>query len=78
MPLGVMMMGLAPNVWVPTIGLFLVDLGHAGLHIDADSHAVVIEKLTGKKFLASLRGAWSIYLCSGWRFRDQCFNSPLA
>jgi len=60
MPLGVMMMGLAPNVWVLTIGLFFVGLGHAGMDIAANSQAVVIEKLIGKKFLASLHGAWSI------------------
>ena len=54
------MMGLAPTVWVLTMGLFFVGLVHAGMDIAANSQAVVIEKLIGKKFLASLHGAWSI------------------
>ena len=60
MPVGATMMVLAPDVWVPTIGLFFVGLGHAGMDIAANSQAIVIEKLIGKKFLASLHGAWSI------------------
>jgi len=60
MPLGVTMTGLAPNVWVLTIGLFFVGLGRAGMDITANCQAVVFEKLIGKKFLAFLQGAWSI------------------
>lgn len=60
MTLGVMMMGLAPNVWVLTIGLFFVGLGRAGMDIGATSQVLMIGKLIRNKFLASLHGAWSI------------------
>jgi hypothetical protein len=43
MPVGVTIMGLAPNVWVLTIGLFFVGLGHAGMDIAVNSQEVVIE-----------------------------------
>ena len=71
MPVGVTMVGLAPNVWVLTIGLFFVGLGRAGMDITANCQAVVFEKLIGKKFLAFLQGAehWSIYLCACWACR---------
>ena len=60
LPLGVLMMGLAPNVWVLVIGLFFLGFGSAGMDIPGNAQAVVIEKIIGKKFLASLHGAWSI------------------
>jgi MFS family permease len=60
MPGGVLMMGLAPNVYVLTAGLFFLGLGAAGMDIPSNAQAVVIEKVIGRKFLASLHGAWSI------------------
>ena len=60
LPFGVLLMGLAPNVIVLSIGLFFLGLGAAGMDIPGNAQAVVIEKLIGKKFLASLHGAWSI------------------
>ena len=60
LPLGVLMMGLAPNVWVLVLGLFFLGFGSAGMDIPGNAQAVVIEKIIGKKFLASLHGAWSI------------------
>jgi MFS family permease len=60
LPLGVLMMGLAPNVWVLVLGLFFLGFGSAGMDIPGNAQAVVIEKIVGKKFLASLHGAWSI------------------
>jgi len=60
LPFGVALMGIAPNVFVLAIGLFFLGLGAAGMDIPGNSQAVVIEKLIGKKFLASLHGAWSI------------------
>jgi hypothetical protein len=54
------MMGSTPNVWVLTVGLFFVSLGHASMDIAANSQAVVVEKLIGKKFLASLHAALGI------------------
>jgi MFS family permease len=60
LPLGVLMMGLAPNVWVLVVGLFFLGFGSAGMDIPGNAQAVVIEKIIGKKFLASLHGAWSI------------------
>jgi MFS family permease len=60
LPLGVLLMGLAPNVYVLALGLFFMGLGSAGMDIPGNAQAVVIERLIGKKFLASLHGAWSI------------------
>jgi MFS family permease len=60
LPFGVLMMGLAPSVWVLALGLFFLGFGAAGMDIPGNAQAVVIEKLIGKKFLASLHGAWSI------------------
>jgi MFS family permease len=60
LPLGVLMMGLAPNVYVLALGLFFMGLGSAAMDIPGNAQAVVIERLIGKKFLASLHGAWSI------------------
>jgi MFS family permease len=60
LPFGALMMGLAPNVWVLALGLFFLGFGAAGMDIPGNAQAVVIEKLIGKKFLASLHGAWSI------------------
>jgi MFS family permease len=60
LPFGVLMMGLAPNVWVLALGLFFLGFGAAGMDIPGNAQAVVIERLIGKKFLASLHGAWSI------------------
>ena len=60
LPGGVLIMGFAPNVYVLTVGLFLLGLGAAGMDIPGNAQAVVIEKMIGKKFLASLHGAWSI------------------
>jgi MFS family permease len=60
LPLGVLLMGLAPNVYVLALGLFFMGLGSAAMDIPGNAQAVVIERLIGKKFLASLHGAWSI------------------
>ena len=60
LPLGVLLMGLAPNVWVLALGLFFMGFGSAGMDIPGNAQAVVIERLIGRKFLASLHGAWSI------------------
>ena len=60
LPMGVMTMAFAPNVTVLVIGLFFLGFGSAGMDIPGNAQAVVIEKLIGKKFLASLHGAWSI------------------
>lgn len=60
LPFGVLLMGLAPNVLVLALGLFCLGFGAAGMDIPGNAQAVVIEKLIGKKFLASLHGAWSI------------------
>ena len=60
LPLGVLLMGLAPNVYLLALGLFFMGLGSAGMDIPGNAQAVVIERLIGKKFLASLHGAWSI------------------
>ena len=60
LPLGVLLMGLAPNVYVLAMGLFFMGLGSAAMDIPGNAQAVVIERLIGKKFLASLHGAWSI------------------
>ena len=60
LPLGVLLMGLAPNVVVLAIGLFFLGLGAAGMDIPGNAQAVVIESIIGKKFLATLHGAWSI------------------
>ena len=60
LPLGVLLMGLAPNVFVLALGLFFMGLGSASMDIPGNAQAVVIERLIGKKFLASLHGAWSI------------------
>ena len=60
LPFGVLLMGLAPNVLVLALGLFCLGFGAAGMEIPGNAQAVVIEKLIGKKFLASLHGAWSI------------------
>ena len=62
LPLGVLLMGLAPNVYVLALGLFFMGLGSAAMDIPGNAQAVVIERLIGKKFLASLHGAWSINL----------------
>ena len=59
LPFGVLLMGLAPNVLVLALGLFCLGFGAAGMDIPGNAQAVVIEKLIGKKFLASLHGAWS-------------------
>ena len=58
--MGVLLMGLAPNVYVLALGLFFMGLGSAAMDIPGNAQAVVIERLIGKKFLASLHGAWSI------------------
>jgi MFS family permease len=60
LPLGVLLMGLASNVYVLALGLFFMGLGSAAMDIPGNAQAVVIERLIGKKFLASLHGAWSI------------------
>ena len=60
LPFGVLLMGFAPTVILLSIGLFFVGLGAAGMDIPGNAQAVVIEKVIGKKFLASLHGAWSI------------------
>ena len=60
MPAGIAIMGLFLSVPGLMAGLFLMGLGYAGMDIAANSQAVVAEKLSGKKFLASLHGAWSI------------------
>ena len=60
LPFGVLLMGLAPNVWLLALGLFFLGFGSAGMDIPGNAQAVVIEKIIGKKFLASLHGAWSI------------------
>jgi MFS family permease len=60
LPLGVLLMGLAPNVYALALGLFFMGLGSAAMDIPGNAQAVVIERLIGKKFLASLHGAWSI------------------
>jgi len=60
LPLGVLLMGLSPNVFVLALGLFFMGLGSASMDIPGNAQAVVIEKLIGRKFLASLHGAWSI------------------
>jgi MFS family permease len=60
LPLGVLLIGLAPNVYALALGLFFMGLGSAAMDIPGNAQAVVIERLIGKKFLASLHGAWSI------------------
>jgi MFS family permease len=60
LPLGVLLMGLTPNVYALALGLFFMGLGSAAMDIPGNAQAVVIERLNGKKFLASLHGAWSI------------------
>jgi MFS family permease len=60
LPLGVLLMGLAPNVYALALGLFFMGFGSAAMDIPGNAQAVVIERLIGKKFLASLHGAWSI------------------
>jgi MFS family permease len=57
LPFGVLMMGLAPKVGVLALGLFFLGFGAAGMDMPGNAQAVVIEKLIGKKFLASLHGA---------------------
>jgi len=60
MPLGVITMGLTMTVPGIMAGLFVMGLGYSAMDIAANSQAVIVEKLTKKRFLASLHGAWSI------------------
>ena len=60
MPLGVITMGLTLTVPGIMAGLFVMGLGYSAMDIAANSQAVIVEKLTKKRFLASLHGAWSI------------------
>ena len=60
MPLGILIIGLFLSVPGLILGLFTMGLGYSAMDIAANSQAVVAEKLAGKKFLASLHGAWSI------------------
>jgi MFS family permease len=57
LPLGVLLMGLAPSLYVLALGLFFMGLGSAAMDIPGNAQAVVIERLVGKKFLASLHAA---------------------
>jgi len=60
MPLGVITMALTMTVPGIMAGLFVMGLGYSAMDIAANSQAVIVEKLTKKRFLASLHGAWSI------------------
>jgi fucose permease len=60
MPMGVLIMGSFLSVPGLMVGLFTMGFGYAAMDIAANSQAVVAEKFAGKKFLASLHGAWSI------------------
>ncbi|NCW29602.1 MAG: MFS transporter [Actinobacteria bacterium] len=60
MPLGVITMGLTMTVPGIMAGLFVMGLGYSAMDIAANSQAVIVEKLTKRRFLASLHGAWSI------------------
>lgn len=60
MPIGVITMGLTMTVPGIMAGLFVMGLGYSAMDIAANSQAVIVEKLTKKRFLASLHGAWSI------------------
>ena len=59
-PAGVITMGATMNVPGLMIGLFIMGLGYSAMDIAANSQAVVAEEMLGKRFLASLHGAWSI------------------
>ena len=60
MPIGPLTMGLTMTVPGIMSGLFIMGLGYAAMDIAANSQAVIAEKITKKRFLASLHGAWSI------------------
>ncbi len=60
MPIGPLTMGLTMNVPGIMAGLFVMGLGYAAMDIAANSQAVIVEKITKRRFLASLHGAWSI------------------
>lgn len=60
MPAGVITMGLTMTVPGIMTGLFILGLGYSAMDIAANSQAVIVEKITKRRFLASLHGAWSI------------------
>ena len=73
LPLGVLLMGLAPNVYVLALGLFFMGLGSAAMDIPGNAQAVVIERADWQEVLSFL--AWRLehrHLCSSTNWRRCC------
>jgi len=59
MPIGLILMGLATSPITLITGLFVMGLGYSSIDISANTQAVVIEKLLGKRVMSSFHALWS-------------------
>jgi MFS family permease len=59
MPIGLILMGLSTSPTTLIIGLFVMGLGYSSMDISANTQAVVIEKLIGKRVMSSFHALWS-------------------
>ena len=60
LPVGVFVIGLADNVQILLLGLFIVGFNVAFMDIAINGQAVEIEKLTKGRWMSSFHGLWSI------------------
>lgn len=59
MPSGALIMAAANSIEFLVLGLFILGAGYSSIDVSVNSQAVVVEKLTAKRYMSSFHGAWS-------------------
>ena len=59
MPIGLILMGFSTSPITLIFGLFIMGLGYSSMDIASNTHAVVIEKLLGRRVMSTFHALWS-------------------
>lgn len=59
MPSGLILMSQAQSVALLVTGLFILGAGYSSIDVAVNSQAIVVEKMSRKRYMSSFHGAWS-------------------